>query len=62
MNISNGRSGFGIAGIASFWDSVKNSFESHVMFVETDDMSKFQDLLTPVIGYWQVEINPVRAV
>ena len=33
-----------------------------LMFVETDDMSKLQELLAPVIGYWQVEINPVRAV
>ena len=29
MNISVGRSGFNIGGIASFWDSVKNSGENH---------------------------------
>jgi hypothetical protein len=34
MNISIGRSGFAIEGIASFWDSVKNSGESHELRAE----------------------------
>ena len=34
MNISVGRSGFNIGGIASFWDSVKNSGESHELRAE----------------------------
>ena len=31
------------------------------MFVETDDVSKLQELMSPVIGYWDVEVTPVRA-
>ena len=31
------------------------------MFVETDDVSKLTELMRPVIGYWDVEVTPVRA-
>ena len=38
-----------------------NSSQLSFMFVETDDVSKLQELMAPVIGYWDVEVPPVRA-
>ena len=38
-----------------------NSSHLSFMFVETDDVSKLQELMSPVIGYWDVEVTPVRA-
>ena len=34
----------------------------HFMFVETDDVVKITELMEPVIGYWDVEVTPVRAI
>ena len=39
-----------------------NASHLNFMFVETDDVSKLTELMRPVIGYWDVEVTPVRAI